>query len=49
MSTEPSVVDLAVFRQLLLEQVQRHEITAAEAVRCWLIHAQPMIAWRAAQ
>lgn len=45
--TEPSVTDLPLFRRLLIEQYQRGEITAAEAVRCWRIHAWPMINWRA--
>jgi hypothetical protein len=49
MSLEPSVVDPVLLRQLLVEQVQRGEITDAEAIRCWNIHALPMVRWQRQQ
>jgi len=41
--TTPSVIDTDLFRELLAEQVKRGEITLTEALRCWLIHAVPVI------
>lgn len=49
MTPEPSVIDLDLFRDLLARQVQRGEITRAEAERCWQIHAVPEIRWRERQ
>jgi hypothetical protein len=49
MSLEPSVVDPALLRSLLVEQIQRGEITDAEAIRCWNIHALPMVWWQRQQ
>ncbi len=49
MATEPSVIDLGLFRDLLVGQVRRGEITNAEAVRCWQIHAVPMLPWQKKQ
>jgi len=43
----PSVIDPALFRELLAEQVLRGEITDAEAVRCWRIHGLPVERWLA--
>lgn len=46
--SERLVVSLTLFRNLLIEQYRRGEITAAEAIRCWQMNAAPEIAWRKA-
>jgi hypothetical protein len=47
--SEPSVIDLDLFRDLLDKQVRDGEITRAEAVRCWQIHGAPMLRWQKQQ
>lgn len=45
MSAMPSVIDPDLLRELLGEQVGNGEITRAEAVQCWNLHALPVLLW----